>query len=473
MNKTPYDVNIGLEIHARLKTRSKLFCRCENRFDAEPNTLTCPICLGLPGALPVLNKKAIEFAIKLGLACNCSISEITHFDRKNYFYPDLPKGFQITQYENPICRNGFLVVSGRKIKIQQIHLEEDAGKSIHTNRVTLLDFNRCGVPLLEIVTEPRFSNPDEVIEFLLHLKRLLQYLDISDGNMEEGSLRCDANISLKPKSFSEMGEKVEVKNMNSFKSVKKALEYEIVRQTLLLNEHRNINQETRYWSQEQRRTFLMRRKEDTPDYRYFPEPDLPALKIDTELIDACRSEMPESPDDRFRRFRSEYGLTSENAELLTRDKLIADYFEAVNSHVEDSDLVCRWIVNEVFRILKHNTRDILSNKLNARRLAEFICQVKTKNISPNQAKSVFDQLLSDRQVKSILSDVESKNKTDQISMVLDKIINDNSREWRRLIQGEKKLLNFFIGRVIRKLPGYIDPVQVRSELSRRVDKEKS
>ena len=468
MISTYFDVHIGLEIHAQLKTRSKLFCRCENSSNAEPNTLTCPICLGLPGALPVLNQRAVEHIIKLGLACNCSISEITHFDRKNYFYPDLPKGFQITQHDVPICRNGFIVANDKQYKIQRIHLEEDAGKSIHTEDATLLDFNRCGIPLAEIVTEPYFSNVDDVIEFLSAIKQILEYLDISDGNMAEGSLRCDANISVNSHGSDFLGSKVEIKNMNSFRSVQRALEFENKRQIELCSENRPVIQETRFWDERRNETIPIRSKEKHPDYRYFPEPDLPVLKIDKDWIARCQAEIPELPNRKSHRFLEEYALKPEEIELLVRKKFSADYFEKVNDIVKNPKLIYKWISNEVFKTLKTHPENILSNELHPNRFAEFIQIITDNGISSTLSKKLYGELITNnRPVTEALTFLKQDSR-EPLGLALETVIKENQSEWRRLQLGEEKLFNYFIGQILRKLPENVDPDLVVIELKKRL-----
>jgi aspartyl-tRNA(Asn)/glutamyl-tRNA(Gln) amidotransferase subunit B len=358
-----YETVIGLEIHAHLLTESKIFCGCSTRFGGEPNANACPVCMGFPGVLPVLNQKVVEFAVRAGLATQCEIARASRWARKNYFYPDLPKGYQISQYELPLCRNGTIEIeasgSRKKIRLTRIHMEEDAGKNIHDlpGDFSLVDLNRAGVPLLEIVSEPDLRSAEEATAYLKNLRAILQYLEICDGNMEEGSFRCDANISVRPAGARELGTKVEIKNMNSFKAVEKALASEIERQIETLSEGGRLVQETRLWDAEREETRSMRSKEYAHDYRYFPEPDLLPLSIDENWIEEIRAALPELPDARKARFISEYGLPLYDAELLTARRDVADYFEAAVEIHSNPKAISNWMMGDLFRVIKERKLD--------------------------------------------------------------------------------------------------------------------
>ncbi|MFB0509629.1 MAG: Asp-tRNA(Asn)/Glu-tRNA(Gln) amidotransferase subunit GatB, partial [bacterium] len=341
---------IGMEVHVQLKTLSKLFCSCAVEYGAQPNSNVCPVCLGLPGVLPVLNNHAVELAIKLGLALNCDITEYSRFARKHYFYPDLPKGYQITQYQEPLARNGNIEIDGNRIRINRIILEEDSGKSMHCGTETLVDFNRCGVPLIEIVTEPDLRNPEQAIGYLQHLRRILQYLEVSDADMEKGHFRCEPNISVHPEG-AKFGTRTELKNLNSLRNVRDALEYEIKRQSEILKSGEKVIQETLYWDEAKMVTGSMRGKEESEDYRYFPEPDLPPLLITKDEIEKLRQELPVLPEKRKEYFIKELGLTEANAKVLISDKAIADYFEEVLKYFSEPKIIANWLITEVGGIL--------------------------------------------------------------------------------------------------------------------------
>jgi aspartyl-tRNA(Asn)/glutamyl-tRNA(Gln) amidotransferase subunit B len=352
-----YEVVIGLEVHAQLKTSSKLFCSCSTQFGSAPNSQVCPVCSGMPGILPVLNKKAIDYAIKMALAVDCQINPCNRFARKNYFYPDLPKAYQISQYAQPLAEHGHLTISAnggnKEIGITRIHMEEDAGKLMHEGgRKSQVDFNRCGVPLIEIVSEPDIRTPEEAKEYMTALRDILDYLEICDCNMEEGSLRCDANISLRPKGQEDLGTKAELKNMNSFRFLQKALEYEIERQTQVLDEGGTIIQETRLWDEGKGITLSMRTKEEAHDYRYFPDPDLVPVEVDEKWIEQLKAELPELPEAKRSRFSSQYSLPEYDAKMLTASKTVADYYEQCVKLHDDPKTISNWILGELFRVLK-------------------------------------------------------------------------------------------------------------------------
>ena len=393
-----YEAVIGLEIHAQLLTNSKAFCGCSTKFGLPPNSNVCPICLGMPGTLPVLNKRVVEFAIKLGLATHCKIRTYSIFARKNYFYPDLPKGYQISQYEEPICYDGYVEIElkngeKKKIRLRRIHMEEDAGKSIHDQDVdTLIDINRCGVPLLEIVTEPDINTPQEAALYLTKIRQLVQYLDICDGNMEEGSLRCDANVSVRLKGEKKLGTKTEVKNMNSIKNVEKALEYEINRQIQILESGGTVIQETLLWDAGAGVVRPMRSKEEAHDYRYFPEPDLVPVVVPEEWINEIKKSLPELPEEKRDRFMKQYKLPKYDAEVLTSSKALADYYEQCVKYIDDYKSVSNWIMVEVLKILNERQIDIADFKVKPEHLAMLINLVNEGKINQTTAKMVLEEI---------------------------------------------------------------------------------
>ena len=463
-----YETIIGLEVHAQLKTTSKLFCACSTKFGSEPNSQVCPVCLGLPGSLPVLNKKAVEFAIKLGIVTHCQIANFSIFARKNYFYPDLPKGYQISQYNQPLCRGGYLEIElnglTKKINIRRIHLEEDAGKSIHAEKwlsesETLIDLNRCGVPLVEIVTEPEIRSAKEAHLFLSRLKQILQYLDICDGNMEEGSLRCDANISIRPVGMERMGVKTELKNMNSFQGVEKALEYERRRQIHVLLNNGKIRPDTLLWDEKNNRTIPMRKKEREHDYRYFPEPDLLPLEINNSWVQMIAGQLPEMPDRRRDRFVKKYKLPRYDAEVLTENKNLADYFERVAKLVSDSKLVSNWIMSEVLRVTREQEyREKIP--VTPESLAELLNLILEKVINLRIAKDVFREMVETG--KSATYIVEQKkisqlSDEDKLIPIIDTIIEQYPDMVNKYQAGKSQLLDFFVGQVMRETRGRADP----------------
>ncbi|MEO0102455.1 MAG: Asp-tRNA(Asn)/Glu-tRNA(Gln) amidotransferase subunit GatB, partial [candidate division WOR-3 bacterium] len=379
-----YETVIGLEVHIQLNTKTKLFCSCPVEFGEKPNTNICPICLGLPGVLPVLNDNAVKLAIRAALALNCQIQKISAFARKHYFYPDLPKGYQITQYDMPLALNGFLVIDNKKIRIRRLHLEEDAGKLIHTSNFTLVDFNRCGIPLIEVVTEPDLSGPDETIEFLSELRNILRYLDVSSGDMEKGHLRCEPNISLKTNGI--LGTRREIKNLNSLKSVRDALNYEIKAQREILESGEKIKQKTLLWNEAEKMTKPMREKEEAEDYRYFPEPDLPPLVIKEEEIIEIKSNLPELPAEKKQRFITNYHLSEKEVKILVREKEMADYFEQMIAETKDFSpdfirLSAFWVINEVARILNEENITISQFKILPRNLGQLLITLKEGRIT--------------------------------------------------------------------------------------------
>jgi len=471
-----YEAVIGLEVHAQLLTNSKIFCSCATTFGAPPTTQTCPVCLGMPGSLPVLNRRAVEFALKMALATNCKIAPESVFARKNYFYPDLPKGYQISQYELPLAEHGHLEIQvngeQKDIGITRIHLEEDAGKLIHSESrpVSFVDFNRTGVPLIEIVSEPDMRTPEEASEYLKALRNILLYLEICDGNMEEGSLRCDANISLRPRGTTGLGTKTELKNMNSFRFVRQALDYEIRRQRALLSEGREIVQETRLWDAAKGQTFSMRGKEEAHDYRYFPDPDLAPVKIETEWLEELRRNLPELPTARAERFQSEYGLPTYDAEVLTGDKALADYFEECLKEFPQPKTVSNWIMVEVMRELKKEEAGITALKVTPQDLGRLLALVDKGAISGKIAKTVFEEMIATGQ------DPETIVQAKGLAQISDagalegqarEILAAHPKEVADYQAGKTKVLGFFVGQLMRQTKGQANP-QLANEIFLRL-----
>jgi aspartyl-tRNA(Asn)/glutamyl-tRNA(Gln) amidotransferase subunit B len=479
-----YEAVIGLEVHAQMLTDTKIFCGCSTKFGSEPNTQTCPVCIGMPGVLPLLNKKALEFAIKTGLAMNCKISTYSRFARKNYFYPDLPKGYQISQYELPVCEHGYIeiVVDGniKKIGITRIHMEEDAGKNIHESappmaggggNFSFVDLNRAGVPLMEIVSEPDIRSPREAVEYMKKLRAILRYLDVCDGNMEQGSLRCDANVSIRLVGQKEFGIRTEVKNINSFKFVEKALEYEIKRQTKILEDGGRIIQETRLWDSARGITESMRGKEEAHDYRYFPEPDLVPIKVEQKWIDEIKSSLPELPDIKRERFVSEYGLSGYNADLLTSEMPIADWFEEAVRLGGQPKAVSNWIMSELMRFLNEENKSIEECPLKPVQLVDMLKLIDSGIISGKIAKTVFEKMYKTGKDAEII--VKEKgllqiSDMGEIEKAVDDVIADNLKEVERFKSGEEKLIGFFVGQVMKLTKGKANPQMVNELLKKKL-----
>ncbi|MBI5188835.1 MAG: Asp-tRNA(Asn)/Glu-tRNA(Gln) amidotransferase subunit GatB [Nitrospirae bacterium] len=476
-----YEAVIGLEVHAQLLTETKIFCGCSTKFGSEPNTQTCPICIGMPGVLPVLNKKALEFVIKTGLAMNCRISPYSRFARKNYFYPDLPKGYQISQYELPICEHGFIeiIVNGemKKIGITRIHIEEDAGKNIHegTGNYSFVDLNRTGVPLMEIVSEPDIRSPQEASEYMKKLRAILRYLGVCDGNMEQGSLRCDANVSIRPEGQKEYGTRTEVKNINSFKFVEKALEYEIKRQIKVLEEGGKVIQETRLWDSTKGITESMRGKEEAHDYRYFPEPDLVPMIVERKWIDEIKSSLPELPDVKRERFVSEYGLPEYDADLLTDEKPLADWYEEATASyslsVSGPKIISNWVKGELTRLLNEESKTIEECPLRPEQLADMLRLIDKGTISGKIAKIVFEEMYkTGKDAEEIVKEKGLIQITDEsaIEKAVDEVISKNPKEVARFKAGEEKLMGFFVGQVMKLTKGKANPQMVNELLKKKL-----
>ncbi len=473
-----YEPVIGLEVHAQLLTRSKIFCGCSTTFGANPNLHTCPVCLGMPGVLPVLNRQVVEFTLRIAVATHCRIAPFSQFARKNYFYPDLPKGYQISQYELPLAQDGWLDIPNdrgtKRIRINRIHMEEDAGKLIHDEfqPVSYVDFNRTGVPLMEIVSEPDIATPEEAATYLKTLREILRYLEICDGNMEEGSLRCDANISLRPAGTDALGVKTELKNMNSFKNVQKALEFEIRRQRALLERGESVVQETRLWDAGRNVTISMRGKEEAHDYRYFPDPDLVPIAIDNEWIDSVRGSLPELPEAKRERFMRDYGLSSYDAQVLTGSKPLADYFESVVDAYPQPKAVANWIMSELLRELNKDGRDIEDCPITPDILAELLKLMESGVISGKIAKTVFEEMYaSGKRPGSIVEDKGLKQVKDEgaIESVVDEVLAENPGEVEQFRAGKAKLMGFFVGQVMKKTKGKANPQLVNEILQKKLN----
>jgi aspartyl-tRNA(Asn)/glutamyl-tRNA(Gln) amidotransferase subunit B len=471
-----YEAVIGLEIHAELLTASKIFCGCATAFGAPPNTQVCEVCLGMPGSLPVLNQKALEFALKMALATNCRVNPESVFARKNYFYPDLPKGYQISQYELPLAEHGHLDIkvngAARRIGITRIHMEEDAGKLIHSESrpVSFVDFNRTGVPLIEIVSEPDMRTPEEAVEYFKGLRNILLYLEICDGNMEEGSLRCDANISLRPVGKTGLGTKAELKNMNSFRFVKAALEYEIKRQRALLAAGREIVQETRLWDTAANQTVSMRGKEEAHDYRYFPDPDLVPVRISKEWIETLTKNLPELPAARLNRFQAEYDLPEYDAEVLTSDKALADYFEATVKLHPHPKQVSNWIMGELLRELKKEEAGIAACRVTPTALAHLLSLVEKGAISGKLAKTVFEEMVAtgwDPEAIVKEKGLTQISDTGALETLAQEIIAAHPREVANYKAGKTKVMGFFVGQLMKKTKGQANP-QMANEIFQRL-----
>ncbi len=468
-----YEVVIGLEVHVQLKTESKIFCGCSTTFGAPPNTHTCPVCLGMPGVLPVLNRNVVEYAMRMALATNCQIAPYSQFARKNYFYPDLPKGYQISQYELPLAEHGWVEIDlngqTKRIGITRIHLEEDAGKLIHDeNRpVSYVDLNRTGVPLIEIVSEPDMRDPEEAGAYLKKLRQLVRYLGISDGNMEEGSLRCDANISLRPRGQDELGVKSELKNMNSFRHVQKALEYEIRRQSALLMDNRKVVQETRLWDHGRGVTVAMRGKEEAHDYRYFPDPDLVPVRIEDQWLESVKKSLPELPDIKRERFVREYGLPAYDAGVLTSSRSMADYFESCVKAFPRPKTVSNWIMVELIRLLKQDNREISACPVSADHLAGLLKLLEKGTISGKMAKDVLEQAYSTgTSPEEIVREQGLAQVSDEATLraVIQEVIDDCPQEVEKYRAGKHKILGFLVGQVMKRTKGKANPQKVNALL---------
>lgn len=476
-----YEAVIGLEVHTELQTKTKIFCSCRTSFGADPNTNVCPVCLGLPGVLPVLNKKVLEYAVRAGLALNCEISRFSKFDRKNYYYPDLPKNFQTSQFDLPICEHGYLDVEvegeKRRIRITRAHMEEDAGKLVHhgtsitDSDYSLVDYNRTGTPLLEIVSEPDMRSAKEAVAYMEKMRAILQYVGISDCRMEEGSLRCDANVSVRPVGQKELGTKTEIKNINSFKGVERAIEYEAMRQAELLEDGGKVVQETRTWDEKEGVTKSMRTKEEANDYRYFPEPDLVPFTVSDEYIENIRKSLPALPDARKERYMKEFGLSSEDAVFMTNDKATADYFEAAVDAGADPKACVNWLMGEFASQLSTDGIEIAKAPVSAENLAALLKLISKGTISGKIAKKVFATMWKEggnpEEIVKAQGLVQISD-TAELSKLVDEVVGKNPKAVEDFKAGKKKAVGALVGQIMKATKGKANPRVINELLNKKL-----
>lgn len=476
-----YEAVIGLEVHTELQTKTKIFCSCRTSFGADPNTNVCPVCLGLPGVLPVLNKKVLEYAVRAGLALNCEISRFSKFDRKNYYYPDLPKNFQTSQFDLPICEHGYLDVEvegeKRRIRITRAHMEEDAGKLVHhgtsitDSDYSLVDYNRTGTPLLEIVSEPDMRSAKEAVAYMEKMRAILQYVGISDCRMEEGSLRCDANVSVRPVGQKELGTKTEIKNINSFKGVERAIEYEAMRQAELLEDGGKVVQETRTWDEKEGVTKSMRTKEEANDYRYFPEPDLVPFTVSDEYIENIRKSLPELPDARKERYMKEFGLSSEDAVFMTNDKATADYFEAAVGAGADPKACVNWLMGEFASQLSTDGIEIAKAPVSAENLAALLKLISKGTISGKIAKKVFATMWKEggnpEEIVKAQGLIQISD-TAELSKLVDEVVGKNPKAVEDFKAGKKKAVGALVGQIMKATKGKANPRVINELLNKKL-----
>lgn len=466
--KTKYEVVIGLEVHAQLKTKTKIFCSCPINFGAEPNTNVCPVCLGMPGVLPVLNKQVVIYAIKTGLALNCEIAKHCKFDRKQYFYPDLPKNYQISQYDQPICKNGYLEVNGKKIGIERIHMEEDAGKLVHAGSdrlhgsdYSLVDFNRTGTPLLEIVSKPDIRSAEEAKDYAQLLRSILRYIDVCDGNLEEGSMRCDVNVSLRPEGSKTLGTRCEIKNVNSFRSLIRAIYTEIERQTEVLDSGGKIIQETRLFDENSGKTISMRSKEEAHDYRYFPEPDLVPIEVDDSWIKEIKEIIPELPYEKRIRYPNDYGLNPDDIKLLIEDRNTAEFYEATVRMGANPKKAANWLIGPITAYLNEYKTDILNCHLTPKQLADLLGLIEKGLINDSIAKKeILEELLTKgTDPEEIIKQKGLAQISDEgeIKKLVKEVLDNNPDQVKQLKEGKEKVRGFFVGQVMKKSSGKASP----------------
>ncbi len=467
-----YEAVIGLEVHAQLATESKIFSSSSTKFASPPNSQVNPVCMGMPGVLPVFNERVLEYAIKAGLATNCEIARKSRFARKNYFYPDLPKGYQISQYDEPLCLNGHLKIDSgdgqKKIRITRIHLEEDAGKLVHeySDFESHVDLNRAGVPLVEIVSEPDISTAEEAVEYVKKLRTILRYIEICDGNMEEGSLRCDANISVRPAGQSELGTKTEIKNLNSFRFIQKSIEYEIKRQEAVLRSGGTVVQETRLFDSQRGVTLAMRSKEEAHDYRYFPDPDLLPVAVAEDYLEKIYLSLPELPEEKISRFIDEFNMARSDAERLSSSKPLAEYFEECAKYAKDKKAVNNWILNEMLREVE-DENNLAEFPVKPKNLAELLNFLAAGKVNRKTAKRIFSEMISrGKSAEEIVKEKGLAQITDEnkIRLIIDRLTEENPKEVERYRNGDTKLLGFFVGQVMKATRGQADPAIVNGML---------
>lgn len=483
-----YEPVIGLEVHAQLTTKTKIFCSCKNQYGAEPNTLTCPVCLALPGALPVLNKRAVEYALKMILATGGTVRLRSVFARKNYFYPDLPKGYQISQFDLPIGEGGTVNIEvdgtdgqskySKEIGITRIHMEEDAGKSLHPegsgSTDTRIDLNRCGAPLIEIVSEPDIRSPQEAYQYLTKIKQTLQYLGVCTGDMEKGHLRCDANVSVRPLGREKFGTKTEVKNMNSFKGVERALVYEIARQTELVKSGGEVAHQTLLWDEKRQVAEPMRSKEESHDYRYFPEPDLVNLVISEEWLDEARASLPELPAPRAARFEKEFGIPAYDAQVLTDTRALAEFYESAAKSVGDGKFASNWVMGELMRYANDGGFDFTQPKFSADDFAKLVCEVKEQKVSAAFGKKALKELINGKKISEIdFAGNAMITDSSAFDSIIDGILDANDESVQRYLGGANKLIGFFVGQVMKETKGKADPGAINKALKEKLEARRS
>ena len=476
-----YETVIGLEVHVELATRTKIFCGCSTAFGGAPNTHTCPVCTGMPGSLPVLNKKVVEFALKAGLATNCSINQYCKFDRKNYFYPDNPQNYQISQLYLPICHDGWVEIQTsagkKKIRIHEMHMEEDAGKLIHDEweDCSLVDYNRSGVPLIEIVSEPDMRSAEEVLAYLEKLRCTMQYLGVSDCKLQEGSMRADVNLSIRETGSETFGTRTEMKNLNSFKAIARAIEGERERQIELLEMGRPVVQETRRWDDNKESSHAMRSKEDAKDYRYFPDPDLPPIHISDQWIQDTKSQLPEFREEKQQRYQKEYGLPAYDAEILTESRHLADLFEETATLSGNPKKTANWFMGEVLRLVKEKGMEPEKVHFSAKHLADLLDMVEKKQVSAQNAKRVFEKVF-DQDIDPVVYIEEKGLKivedTGLLKSTVTRILDENPEPLAQLLEGKDKVMGYFVGLIMKELKGKANPAGVREALADEISKRK-